>query len=57
MILTPPVKPQSQVLGPVNSIARWQPTATGNPPAATLIARCVADFPPIPFPNHPVTAP
>jgi len=34
----------------VNSIARWQPTATGNPPAATLVARSVANFPPFLFP-------
>ena len=40
----------------VNSIARRQPTTTGNPPAATLVARCVVNFPPIPFPNHPATA-
>ena len=43
--------------GMANSIARWQqPTATGNPPAATLAARCVVNFSPIPFPNHPATA-
>ena len=41
----------------VNSIVRWQPTATGNPPAATSVARCVADFPANPFPNPPATAP
>jgi hypothetical protein len=40
----------------VNSIARWQLTATGNSPATTLVARCVADFPANPFPNHPATA-
>ena len=27
----------------------------GNPPAATLVARCVVNFSPIPFPNHPAT--
>src|ERR1039458_5550183 len=35
----------------VNSIARWQPTATGNPPAATLTTPCVVDFPPVSFGN------
>jgi putative SOS response-associated peptidase YedK len=39
-----------------NSIARWRPAAAGNPPAAALVARCVADSPAIPFPNHPATA-
>jgi hypothetical protein len=45
----------------VNSIVRWQPTATGNPPAATLVAHFnfpLSTFPraPIPFPNHPAMA-
>jgi hypothetical protein len=40
----------------VNLIARRQPAVTGNPPAATLAARCVADFPATPFPNPPATA-
>src|ERR1039458_9025101 len=41
----------------VHSIVRWQPTATGNPPAANSGAACVADFPANPFPNPPATAP
>ena len=39
-----------------NSFARLQLTATGNPPATTLLVRCVVNFSPIPFPNHPATA-
>jgi hypothetical protein len=34
----------------VNWIVRWPPTATGNPPAATSVARYVADSPAILFP-------
>jgi hypothetical protein len=41
---------------PVNSLAPPMPTATENPPAATLVARCVADSPANLFPNHPATA-
>jgi hypothetical protein len=41
--------------GMAKSITRWQPMVTGNLPAATLVARCVVNFFPIPFPNHPAT--
>jgi hypothetical protein len=34
----------------LNSFAQWQQLAPGNPPAATLVARSVADSPPIRFP-------
>jgi len=36
--------------------AGMSPSAAENSLAATLVARCVADSPAIPFTNHPVTA-
>jgi hypothetical protein len=34
----------------INLFARWQQTATGIPPAAILVARCVVNFSPFLFP-------
>jgi hypothetical protein len=39
-----------------NSPVQLAPLAAENPPAATLVSRCVVNFFTIPFPNHPATA-